>query len=325
LKFEKFKPTDIFHRLKKALMSKLLPILFLLANYHLCIAQTPQVSSGKVIRIENFNSQFVKPRNVDIWLPEGYQPKKKYAVLYMHDGQMLFDSTATWNKQEWKVDETIGKLIAEKKIKECIVVGIWSTELRHAEYFPQKPFESLPKNFRDSLIENGKRNEGTPLFRATVQSDNYLKFIVLELKPYIDKTYSTKSDKKNTFIAGSSMGGLISMYAVCEYPNVFGAAACLSTHWPGTFTVTNNPIPDAFINYLKNGLPNPKSNRIYFDFGTATLDNLYEPLQNKVDEVMRAKGFTNKNWTTLKFEGADHSERAWAKRLANPLQFLLKK
>jgi pimeloyl-ACP methyl ester carboxylesterase len=236
---------------------------------------------------------------------------------------MLFDSTTTWNKQEWKVDETVSSLIKENKIKACIVVGIWSTELRHAEYFPQKPFESLPKAFRDSLVVFGKRNEDTPLFKASVQSDNYLKFIVEELKPYIDKTYSTKSDQKNTFIAGSSMGGLISMYALCEYPTIFRGAACLSTHWPGIFTVANNPIPDAFITYLKNNLPNPKTNSIYFDFGTATLDSLYEPLQNKVDEVMKNKGYSTKTWKTLKFEGAEHSEKAWAKRLHIPVQFIV--
>jgi predicted alpha/beta superfamily hydrolase len=306
-------------------MCKLFLTLLLLVVSLSGLAQTPQVTSGKVVRIENFNSNFVKPRNVDVWLPDGYTPKRKYAVLYMHDGQMLFDSTTTWNKQEWKVDETVSALITENKIKACIVVGIWNTDLRHAEYFPQKPFESLPKVFRDSLLEFGKRNEGTPLFKASVQSDNYLKFIVEELKPYIDKTYSTKSDQKNTFIAGSSMGGLISMYALCEYPNVFKAAACLSSHWPGIFTVANNPIPDAFISYLKNNLPNPKNNSIYFDFGTATLDSLYEPLQNKVDEVMKSKGFSSKNWKTLKFEGAEHTEKAWAKRLHIPFEFILNK
>ena len=100
----------------------------------------------------------------------------------------------------------------------------------------------------------------------TPSSDNYLKFIVEELKPFIDSTYSTLIDKENTFIAGSSMGGLISMYAVCEYPNVFGGAACLSTHWPGTFEVENNPIPEIFYNYLTNNLPKPNQNKFVQGF-----------------------------------------------------------
>lgn len=305
-------------------MKQVLAFLTFLLLSFICHCQLPKVASGKIVHIENFNSKFVKPRNIDIWLPENYSTQKKHAVVYMHDGQMLFDSTITWNKQEWMVDETVGNLIKEHKIKNCIVVGISSTDLRHSEYFPQKPFESLPRNFRDSLLASGKRNEGTPLFKAPVQSDNYLKFIVEELKPYIDKTFSTNPTKANTFIMGSSMGGLISMYAICEYPNVFRSAACLSTHWPGIFTIDNNPIPSAFVNYLSNNLPNPKSNSIYFDFGTVTLDSLYEPLQNKVDEAMKTKGYTIKNWITIKFDREDHSEKAWAKRLAFPFTFLLK-
>lgn len=86
----------------------------------------PTVFSGSVKRIENFKSQFVDARNVDIWLPDGYTASKKYNVVYMHDGQMLFDSTQTWNKKEWKVDEVFGQLINDKKIEACIVVAIWN-------------------------------------------------------------------------------------------------------------------------------------------------------------------------------------------------------
>ena len=82
-------------------------------------SQDLHVISGTVNRFDSFPSRFVDARNVDVWLPNGYDPKKKYAVLYMHDGQMLFDSTATWNKQEWDVDEVAGRLIAEKRIKPC--------------------------------------------------------------------------------------------------------------------------------------------------------------------------------------------------------------
>ncbi|MFM8912849.1 MAG: alpha/beta hydrolase, partial [Flammeovirgaceae bacterium] len=156
-------------------------------------------------------------------------------------------------------------------------------------------------------------------------SDNYLKSLVLELKPLIDKKYSTQQDAKNTFIAGSSMGGLISMYAICEYPKVFGGAACLSTHWPGTFTVKNNPVPAAFIRYLRTHLPNPKKHKVYFDYGDQTLDALYPPLQQQVDSVMQAKGYGHSSWITEFLPGEDHSEKAWAKRLAKPLLFLLKK
>lgn len=159
----------------------------------------------------------------------------------------------------------------------------------------------------------------------TIYSDNYLKYIVEELKPHIDKRFSTYTDAKNTFIGGSSMGGLISMYAICEYPEIFGGAICMSTHWPGIFEMENNPIPNAFLNYLTAKLPNPKNHKLYFDCGNQTLDALYPPLQNKVDSVMRKKGFTEKNWTSKYFINQDHSEIAWNSRVDIPLVFLLHK
>ena len=109
-------------------MKNKLIILFLLAGIIITNAQTklPEVSSGKLERIENFKSKFVSDRNIDVWLPEGYSEESKYNVLYMHDGQMLFDANTTWNKQEWGVDETMTKLISEGKIGPCIVVGIFN-------------------------------------------------------------------------------------------------------------------------------------------------------------------------------------------------------
>lgn len=288
-------------------------------------AQLPQVSSGTIRRFENFESKFVTARNIDVWLPDGYSSKKKYAVLYMHDGQMLFDSNSTWNHSAWDIDDAIAKLNKEGRTKDVIVVGVWNGGItRHPDYFPQKPYESLSQKDKDSVVARLQRAGRTKEVFKSV-SDNYLKFLVQELKPFIDKTFSTKKDRANTFIMGSSMGGLISMYAICEYPQVFGAAACLSTHWPGVWQINDNPVPDAFISYMKQRLPNPQTHKIYFDCGDQTLDALYPPLQKKVDFVMKEKGFTEKSWITKYFAGENHSEQSWAKRLDIPLLFLLKK
>ena len=289
-------------------------------------SQNQKATFGKIEKYENFPSKYVSARNIEIWLPENYSKDKKYAVLYMHDGQMLYDETTSWNKQAWNVDDVAQKLLNENKITNLIVVGIWNSgKTRHSDYFPQKPFESLTEIQKDSIFKSVRKN-GIDIFsEKKVYSDNYLKFIVEEVKPYIDKTYSVYKNKKNTFIAGSSMGGLISMYAICEYPNVFGGAACLSTHWPGIFEMEKNPIPDAFYTYLKNNLPNPKKNKLYFDYGDQTLDALYPPLQKEVDEIMKLKGFSPKNWKTVFAKGEDHSENAWNKRFDLPLLFLLGK
>lgn len=276
-------------------MKKIIALLFLFLSGNV-FTQTiirhpiPKVVSGTIERIENFQSKYIDARNIDIWLPDGYSAKEKYAVLYMHDGQALYDSTTTWNHQEWGVDEIAGELIKQRKVQPFIVVGIWNSDAkRHIDYFPQKPFESLTAQQQDSIYASNK--SGRVVFAGKIQSDRYLKFIVSELKPYIDSAFSTLKSSSHTFIAGSSMGGLISMYAICEYPKVFGGAACLSTHWPGVFTMENNPIPDAFLNYMRVHLPNPKNHKLYFDYGDQTLDAMYPPLQAKVDEVLKAHLF----------------------------------
>lgn len=285
-----------------------------------CIhAQLPKVNSGTIQRFENFKSNYIQNRNVDVWLPNNYNPSKKYAVLYMHDGQMLFDSTTTWNKQEWKVDETMGLLIDGNEIIPTIVVGIWNSgTTRHADYFPEKPIAYLPQRIKDSLINKELLGEA--------RANEYLQFLVTELKPFIDSSFSTYTTSKYTFIAGSSMGGLISWYAISEYPNIFGGAACLSTHWIGVYREKSDVIPNAFIKYAKQKLPNPTNHKLYFDYGTVTLDSLYPKHQKKIDVVMQQKGFKrNKNWITKAFEGEAHTEIAWANRLAIPIRFLLSK
>ncbi|WP_430815846.1 alpha/beta hydrolase [Carboxylicivirga sp. RSCT41] len=280
-------------------------------------AQDIRVSSGKVIRHELFSSDYVDARNVDVWLPDGYTADKRYAVIYMHDGQMLYDASTTWNGQEWGVDEVISRLIKSERIRDCIVVGIWNNDgKRNAEYFPQRAWEQLSNDRKQEILSKDKVLNNPAASEHGLLADNYLRFIVRELKPFIDHKYSTLNDKENTFIMGSSMGGLISVYAICEYPGVFGGSICMSTHWPAADGVV--------LNYLESNLPNPDTHRIYFDYGTATLDALYEPYQLKVDKMMVEHGYVkNESFKTEKFEGEPHTENAWGKRLHIPLEYML--
>ena len=173
----------------------------------LSFAQTPkQISgagvAGKIFRYVNFPSKFAETRNVDVWLPADYSKDKKYAVLYMHDGQNLFNPKDAFGGVDWGVDETLEKLTAEKLVRDAIVVGIWNTAHRVIEYAPDKPYEvKIRKNIKASKLITPP--EG--------YSDKYLKFIVFELKPFIDKKYSTKPDADDTFIMCSSMGGLMAL------------------------------------------------------------------------------------------------------------------
>jgi len=281
--------------------------------------------AGIIHRIDSFPTKFIVPRTVDVWLPSNYSKDKKYSVLYMHDGQMLFDASSTWNKQEWMVDEVVSKLNAENKIEDMIVVAIWNIPtIRHADLFPKKPLQQLSKDKIEFIyVEAQKLNYNLKI--EDINSDNYLKFIVKELKPYIDKKYSVYKDAKHTGIMGSSMGGLISMYAICEYPKVFGKAACLSTHWVGFRDFENNPIPESFFAYMEKNLPNPKDHKIYFDYGTETLDASYLKYEYRVDEVLQSKGYTTENYKNLKFEGENHSEASWQKRINIPIEFMFGK
>ncbi len=254
----------------------------------------------------DFASAFVVARNVEVMLPPGYTEEKAYDVIYMHDGQNIFNPETSYAGVAWEVDKAIKELIEEEKIRPAIIVAIWNTPQRMQEYMPAK--------LADSVYYRAKKAG----WDDDVISDDYLRFIVTELKPFIDSAYSTSPHRENTFIMGSSMGGLISLYALTEYPEVFGSAGCISTHWPA--------LDGVFLNYVKDNLPEPGNHKIYFDFGTETLDAQYEPFQQKVDRMMEDKGFTNgKDWLTLKFEGADHSEKAWQERVHLPLMFFLGK
>lgn len=286
---------------------------------------SPEKFKGIINRIEPFPSKYITPRTVDVWLPENYNSSKKYSVLYMHDGQMLFDASTTWNKQEWMVDEVATKLMSEGKTEDFIVVAIWNiSQIRHTDLYPKKPFELLSTEDKEIVLKEAKKSQFA-FDETKMNSDNYLKFIIKELKPYVDKKYAVYTDAQHTAIMGSSMGGLISMYAICEYPKVFGSAACLSTHWVGFRDFENNPIPETFFTYMKKKLPNPKNHKIYFDYGTGTLDESYLKYEYRVDEVLQSKGYTTENYKNLKFEGENHSEASWQKRIDIPLQFLFGK
>lgn len=274
-------------------------------------------AQGRLLSAFRLESANCETRNISIWLPDGYpRPGVKYAVLYMHDGQNLFDTTTAFGHKEWKVDETLSQLMEEGKIRPCIVVGIWNTPRRFLEYAPEKPFSLM-------IDAAQKEIEQAPLFGGRPLSDAYLRFIVEELKPYIDSHYAVDSSPSGTFIAGSSMGGLISLYALCEYPQVFGGAACISTHWPLRLTQNPQAFTQAMIEYLEPRIHQLTQKKIYFDHGTETLDATYEVHQQRIDSLFKAQGFPEKNWLSLKFAGAAHNETSWAERFNIPATFLL--
>jgi enterochelin esterase-like enzyme len=282
------------------------------------------VSAGTIVDLGVLQSKYADPRRVVVWLPSGYKAHgPKYAVLYMHDGQNLFDKGTAGYGMEWEVDEHLDKLIRDKKVRPTIVVGIWNTPKRLQEYVPSKAFNGLPAAYQKKV---------RALYGGDPLSDGYLKFLVRELKPMIDKRFNVKTDRANTAIMGSSMGALISLYAIDEYPNVFGAAGMMSTHWPLVINPDNTPVSDedyevvssAFERYLAPALPSPATHKLYFDHGSETLDAVYARYQQRVDAVVARRGYKEGvNWLTRSFPGQKHNEISWASQVDVPLQFLL--
>jgi predicted alpha/beta superfamily hydrolase len=273
--------------------------------------------TGTIEHHEGFAAKELLPRNIDVWLPPSYDkdPARRYPVVYMHDGQNLFDPAKSFIGVDWGVDEAMTQLIADGKIREAIVVGIWNTPHRNAEYVPEKPLRNYAH--RETVLKDLSHGN-TTLAVDDLQADKYLKLLVTELKPFIDKTYRAQSGRDETFIMGSSAGALISLYAICEYPHVFGGAGSVSGHYP----LGDGMLVDA----LRDELPDPRCHKLYFDFGTETLDKSYEPYQWQMDAAVAEQGYTRGcNWLTCKFAGAEHSERAWRARVDIPLQFFLRK
>ena len=278
-------------------------------------APTPPANPGRVEHLAAFPSKFVKARTLDVWLPAGYpQPGVRYAVVYMQDGQNLFDPKSSYGGVAWEVDSTVAAL--GQGLRPCIVVGIWNTDRRFPEYTPAKPYAALSAAAK---LKIEQERPGLPL------SDAYLKFLVKELKPYVDKHFQTSPRCPDTFVAGSSMGGLISLYAALEYPKVFGGAACFSTHWPLSLKENRPDFTMAMLGYLNHCISRPHGPRprLYFDHGSATLDAWYEPHQLRVDSLLRAQRYDSAAWRSRSFPGAAHNEAAWKKRVGPALQFLL--
>jgi predicted alpha/beta superfamily hydrolase len=220
-------------------------------------------------------------RDFFVWLPPGYElnPAKHYPVLYMHDGQNLIDPKTSYAGKDWQVDETITRIIKEYKIKEIIVVGIYNTNDRLEEY---------------SDSEKGER---------------YRKFIIEELKPFVDSKYRTLPDNKNTAIMGSSMGGLASFLMTWKHPEIFSMAGCLSS----SFYYND----DKVFKMLDEYDGSKKHIKIYIDHGE---DGLVrgQRMFCKLTQMGYVIGTDVDYFYAPK---AEHNESEWAKRLERPLIF----
>jgi predicted alpha/beta superfamily hydrolase len=264
-------------------------------------AQQPHTLTGDIRAHKSFHSNILKNnRDVIVYLPPGYDTAKsrRYSVFYMHDGQNLFDGATSFIPgQEWRVDETAERLIAAGKIEPLIVVGVYNTKDRIDEYTPAA----------DAKYKTGG------------QADLYGRMLVEELKPFIDSQYRTKRDAKHTGLAGSSLGGLASLYLALKYPNIFGRAGVVS---PSVWFAGKH-----IVHYVES-LPRKPNVRIWMDMGTKEGRTPEEAQQSIADARLLRDALVRKGWRLEKdlnyFEaaGAEHNEAAWAARVEGILGFL---
>ena len=259
-------------------------------------------------RIDTFDSRFVAPRHVDVWLPPGYDKGggARYPVIYLQDGQ--YNCLPASNLMGWGLCDTARGLIEDGVIPPVILANIWNTPDRWREYVPKKPVERyVSEKEKASIRRRGK----------CPTSDRYLRFLTEELIPHMESAYPLITRPEARFAMGSSLGGIISLYAVCEHPDLFCGAGCLSSHWP---LYEGSTLP-----YMADTLPDPASHRFYFDISTEALDAKYIPYHSRVRDILARKGYREgENCMNRVWKGHDHSATSWGKRVHVPLTFLLR-
>jgi enterochelin esterase-like enzyme len=262
---------------------------------------------GRLVYWTDVRSAFLGPtRHVEIWLPPGYdsKPSTRYPVLYMSDGQNLFDPRIANTGVDWGVDEAVVRLVQRDVIPPIIVVGVWSTADRGPEY---SQWQRAP---------------------------DYARFLIEELMPRVNAEFRTLTGPENTAVMGSSMGGLLSFYLVTHHPDVFGACGCMSTHFPlseamvaanfrGAVAAARPDTTPYIIRDIAAGMTVPNGTRYWFDYGTEGLDASYGPAHAAVRAWLLKQGLVEgRDFVVRRYDGATHNEASWRARLDDPLTFL---
>jgi predicted alpha/beta superfamily hydrolase len=251
-----------------------------------------QAQGGSLVKVNNFSSpQLGNTRTLRIYLPPSYgqNPLKRYPVLYMHDGQNLFEASTSFGGVEWQVDEMANSLMNNGQMDEVIVVGMDNVgSNRIYEYTP----------CCDPQYGGGG-------------ADVYERFILETVKPYIDQNYRTLPSNKNTAIMGSSLGGLVSFYIGQRHPEVFSKLAGMSSSFWWNNQALTLQVEASTVKVPVN---------IYIDAGTNS-DGLTET--TRMRDALVADGYVQgKDLYYYVAQGASHNESSWAARLNIPLTYL---
>jgi len=291
----------------------------------LATVPTPLSASRMAARMLDFDGVKAAPlpdQRLSIWLPPGYDASsKRYRVLYMHDAQNLFDPAVSNFNKVWAADTAMLGHAKATGEDPWVIVGIWSPGAdRYRQYMPQPAYNAAGPDLQAQMdaFGNGK----------SIVSHAYIDWIAGTLKPWVDQHLRTQTGPQETAIIGSSMGGLISLYAFLEHPQIFGRAGCVSTHWPGTAPQevgqTNAEMLGIWLDFIGERLGQPSNRKLWFDHGNATLDAHYPPYQAAIDAQIAATDWIRRqHWESRFYPGAEHEENAWKERLPDVLAWAL--
>jgi enterochelin esterase-like enzyme len=279
--------------------------------------------TGRFLEYEHVAAAGLPEQRLTIWLPPGYDKgAKRYPVLYMHDGHNLFDPAKSNSNKVWAADKAMLAAVKSGKVEPHIIIGVWAPGRdRYRQYLPQTIYQSAsgaPRAAMEAMIE------------GPVVSDAYLAWLAGPLKQWVDASFRTRPRRDDTAIMGSSMGGLMSCYAFLERAETYGRAGCVSSHWPAADPTKVGPANPELIalwdGWFAARLGQPNGRRVWMDHGTATLDAFYAPYQQKIDARFAASGWQRgRDWESKVYEGAEHEENAWARRLPEVIGWLLRK
>jgi predicted alpha/beta superfamily hydrolase len=252
------------------------------------------VSSGQLRKHEKFRSRFLRnQRDLIVYTPPGYaeQYLRHFPVLYLHDGQNLFDGATSFIPgMDWHVGHTADHFISVGSVEPLIIVGMYNTKARIREYTPTH----VPK------LGGGR-------------ADRYAKFLTEEVKPFIEREYRTLSGPEKTGIGGSSLGGLVSLYLGLRLPEAFGKIAALSPSVWWNQGVMHRFAEAASVN------PRPA---IWLDIGTREGPRIVQDVEHFRDVLLQKGWQLGRDLHYERVEGAEHNEAAWAQRVGPFLQFL---
>ncbi|QEA17527.1 hypothetical protein FRF71_08625 [Novosphingobium ginsenosidimutans] len=278
--------------------------------------------AGRFLEYEHVAAAGLPEQRLTIWLPPGYDKgKQRYPVLYMHDGHNLFDPAKSNFNKVWAADKAMLAAVNSGKVEPHIIIGVWAPGRdRYRQYLPQTIYQATsgtPRAAMDAMIE------------GPVVSDAYLAWLAGPLKQWVDASFRTRPGRDDTAIMGSSMGGLMSCYAFLERAETYGRAGCVSSHWPAADPAKVGPANPELIalwdGWFAARLGQPNGRRVWMDHGTATLDAFYAPYQQKIDARFAASGWQRgRDWESKVYEGAEHEENAWARRLPEVFGWLLR-